>query len=426
MGNKTFYEIKQDKIDVRNTLGCNSSSINNNPTITSQYQSLKFSRTGVDNPKWRDQVKRGDCASTPLGVAVDTMYFDRGYVDFKGITSYNRGLIGRNEDEFTDRPSGWIPDTFNFNTLEAEATSKAAIGFRQKIRQEQQAFSGMTFLAELRESIAMLRRPAAALRNALNAYTTQNLVNYKKLTGLGGTKLSKRQRISAKKTFAQALSGSWLEFSFGAQPLIADISVIAESALRLCKERRIKRISYTAQSSTSTHNSSYSTVAGLPWLIYYDDYHVFESSVRFLGGYLIDVEMTESSLQRVVNDAGFNLTDVIPTAWELVPWSFLIDYFTNIGDVLSATYVSLDNLKWSQKTVRNSCTRYVITKRPASSSCLEVIGHKPSILKSQRLLISRSAADIPIPEFRFELPGRNIQFLNMSALAVQASLKLFK
>jgi hypothetical protein len=47
---------------------------------------------------------------------------------------------------------------------------------------------------------------------------------------------------------------------------------------------------------------------------------------------------------------GFNPQNFIPAAWELLPWSFLADYFTNIGDILTASIVSTKHLAYTNRT----------------------------------------------------------------------------
>lgn len=43
----------------------------------------------------------------------------------------------------------------------------------------------------------------------------------------------------------------------------------------------------------------------------------------------------------VLQDFGVSLSDIPSTAWELIPASFVADYFANIGDFLDATYLSM-------------------------------------------------------------------------------------
>lgn len=51
---------------------------------------------------------------------------------------------------------------------------------------------------------------------------------------------------------------------------------------------------------------------------------------------------------------GAGVADIVPTAWELIPWSFMVDYFSNIGVVLDAWSMRFVNFAWLNLTVRNS------------------------------------------------------------------------
>lgn len=45
---------------------------------------------------------------------------------------------------------------------------------------------------------------------------------------------------------------------------------------------------------------------------------------------------------------GLTIQEFVPTVWELIPYSFVVDYFTNIGDVVNYAYSA--NLNWVYKS----------------------------------------------------------------------------
>jgi hypothetical protein len=46
-----------------------------------------------------------------------------------------------------------------------------------------------------------------------------------------------------------------------------------------------------------------------------------------------------------------DLPHFLPTVWDLIPYSFVVDYFTNIGDYLSGLSLRFSDVSWGCKTV---------------------------------------------------------------------------
>lgn len=44
------------------------------------------------------------------------------------------------------------------------------------------------------------------------------------------------------------------------------------------------------------------------------------------------------------------LTDVIGTVWEVAPWSWAIDYFINVGEMLSNINGLFNNVEWKNRS----------------------------------------------------------------------------
>jgi hypothetical protein len=122
---------------------------------------------------------------------------------------------------------------------------------------------------------------------------------------------------------------------------------------------------------------------------------------------------------------GVSWEDLIPTAWELIPYSFLIDYFTNIGDVLEGWSVHQSDLGWSAKLIRKRAERSSVNHRDSKAY---TIANYPSFKSLTRISLScsqavcirtdvnRSPASVPHPSFSWEIPGMGRKWINMSAL----------
>ena len=127
---------------------------------------------------------------------------------------------------------------------------------------------------------------------------------------------------------------------------------------------------------------------------------------------------------------GFTPSEFIPTAWELLPWSFLIDYFVNIGDVIQANIVSLSDLAWANRS-DVTAKKHIAVSSPFTAkeyaglwNCKYAGGDgSTAILESRKWSRSTNVA-IGLGELRFQLPGIWAPWANMTALFTQANAEI--
>lgn len=399
MGNKTLTR----RISIPQTTV--TQQFSGDPIVTSFSNdfTLGFSRIGVDNPMFQSLINAGSGATNSMSVTVTELNYTPGRLlyTYNPVNSVNFGKISYHTASGVGIQ---LPTAVWQSDVSSDALNKAAIGIRKKIKEVDQKFSGPTFLGELSQTIALIKSPASALRGH---------------TGLFLDRMARQKAKQNKRQFSKTLADSWLEYSFGVAPLIKDITSIAEAAQNMVVEPHLKRESFTgfAEKATSDLRSGV-TPFGLN--TYYSRDVIDRCKAIYTVGVRPEVLRANNALEAVIAQGGFNLNEVLPTAWELLPWSFLIDYFSNIGDVISAATTSMTNVRWVQLTTIEETLFRVhsgnIEPNPAA-------GHKfiggtfPLYTATQRRIV-RSTAAIPIPGIRFELPGRPAQFLNMAALAI--------
>jgi hypothetical protein len=131
----------------------------------------------------------------------------------------------------------------------------------------------------------------------------------------------------------------------------------------------------------------------------------------------------------LVDRLGFRLDEFVPTLWEVLPWSFLVDYFSNVSEIISAaTYVN-SNLAYCSKTVvteRKSSVSYIadvqeMSRRDKVNGCV-ALQHKPaqSTVLTTIKAVSRRPNIFPgIPNLEFEIPSSPVKWVNILALAAQ-------
>jgi len=120
------------------------------------------------------------------------------------------------------------------------------------------------------------------------------------------------------------VSNNWLAFQYGVRPLVSDIVNSLELLDRqLIEPPKVFKTSANITGSWQTFSQAGGT----------NKFHSQTKKLRLTCYYTVD----SSSLKTA---SSLGLTNPLSLAWELVPYSFVIDWFINIGDYLE----SLDTL----------------------------------------------------------------------------------
>lgn len=172
-------------------------------------------------------------------------------------------------------------------------------------------------LAELDKAYAMVLNPLENLLKALKAF--------KKLKGNRGGKWIKVWKGG--RLISVFLSSEWLRFRYGIMPLVNDVKA-AIKALRKAYELEPRRMRTLAFGSTSAQSTT-------PLYTVQDsvgiDYNRVSTLVVSVRAFAYD--QAEPSIW---NDLGLSFHNAIGLAWELTHFSFVADWFANVGDLFYA------------------------------------------------------------------------------------------
>lgn len=178
-----------------------------------------------------------------------------------------------------------------------------------------------TFAAEFNKTVSMINGfKGNVFRRA------QNIVDQM-------SKRTKNPYRTANSVFT-AFSESWLEYRYGWRTLAYDLQDIHGSLERLASltSKPNRGASYTANVDTFSQNASsglYNNPGTTPSMFAtLCSYDAVYSQVRtkWARGTVM--------LEAVANELAF--IDPLTTAWEIVPFSFIVDWFVNIGDLIKA------------------------------------------------------------------------------------------
>jgi len=417
MTTKSFIERKFLKLEVKDPFG----NINLGSELTLE---LLHSRTGGNSSSHRAQIRQAASAVNVLSASKDDFVMLDGRPTKVGYYVLS-----------TDDPpviiEVWV-DNLHINnaiagysfTNQADpevALAKASNAAYASIRREQYRVSGPVFIAEIRKTCQMIKRPAQTLQKFTQQYFST--LSKKKSAITGGrpnSALNKADRVSLK----QALADTWLEYSFGVAPLVNDIKGDAESLAKFFLNERRARVSSIGVDQVMHLNAdSNSGVGGVAYTRHATEFG--ERRVTFKIGLNALLSGPASNAQRLAKTFGFVPGEFFPTAWEVVPWSFLLDYFVNINEILSSTYTDTTDVyfvsrsdydsvqkiwtfsAWPDGQRANYGARYVGVAYPGGATSIKRTSH-----------VARVSGGLHPVRLQFKLPGTTTQALNIAALAV--------
>lgn len=359
---------------------------------------------GKNIPGWRDKLQHGIGVVTSLSGVKQTLKVNYGgQVTIRSNPWNPKTSL---EGSFTGPLGammlpGWMPvgDTSTSATAEQLARTRLLQSYMNQV----QSFSGGKFLAELKDSIDLVTHPVRSV--------------YRKTWEYAGT-VKKLGRIyqHRPRTAAAALSESWLAFSFGVKPFLQDANDAAKALNRLVQNPRedLRYVSGTGNDrSASSSDLTYTADDGSVFSILRDTKSV--SSVRFRGAF----RQKPTGTGNLLDEFGLNVLDIAPSIWEGIPWSFFVDYFSNVSECLDAWRLIFVDQAWLIRTVRNRTTTTLSPRnRDRGPSIVQTVSGDGSSVGSA-VYVNRSATSFfaETPTFHFKLPGKDLsRMLNITSL----------
>jgi hypothetical protein len=367
---------------------------------------------GEDRPDWKSALRSGQNVMNNAHGERVKYSFTPGSMNSTG-TSYVLG-----EDSYTYVPSHIHISNYRGVFVElpplgypqddGSALDKAKALFVSKARRAMSPSQGGIILAEMVRTLRMIRNPAAAIRERLGHY----LKDAKKRSK--GLKTVKQKNATVAKT--------WLEYTFGWTPLLHDVEDSMASLSNFLN---------------GFHNGDKIVATGHSNQIVADDgvdRNIAGSTHSYRVRQRNEVHAYVYGAPRFTPDApptfrgsfGLRAHDIIPTIWEIIPYSFVADYFTNIGDILSCASYCTSDLAWwgysqKQKYTVESFDHHDTTVYGGYPPEAQYIGKiSPGHARASMEIFDRVRNPSLVPGLRFSIPGSPKPGFNILALLLQA------
>jgi hypothetical protein len=294
-----------------------------------------------------------------------------------------------------------------------DPTNKA---FLQVVNAHRDTLQGLVFTGELKETMGLLRYALDLL-----------LVQHNDVAQSLGKNLKKVQRMDAKGV-AQVVSDAWLGYQFGILPLTSDIKAIGKSisAIIYIAERPIKISGSFSLDGNAVKKETNVGGGGLNQTVFMQLHR--KRSVKLGTSYILD--RPDASLP-VAEAFGLTWGNFVPTAWQLLPYSWLVDYFAGISVVLDVLSYKRGTLQpgWSVTTdeLIKESQHFVEIPDINEFGSPYITGVSPGFTYERTFSFNRDlfSFDAYLPSLEFRDPAV-MQVANIAALAVNRVTKPLK
>lgn len=221
----------------------------------------------------------------------------------EGAAAFN---VDRREFSYLNGSCDFVGSTEPPGNLRSELLNTAYANMRDEM------FDALTSLGELPEVAAML----AKAKKRLLSNVGDSLTTF--------FSLARRGKIDIDMSFG-AFSNWWLEYRYGWRPLISEVKQLHEAVQKVKLGSKVIL--------TGRAQRSFEFAASTPVCAQFSARNLDGMPTKVASGSRTVTFRACVQCYLDPGEASFSANPVV-TAWELVPWSFVVDWFLNVGDFL--------------------------------------------------------------------------------------------
>lgn len=236
-------------------------------------------------------------------------------------------------------------NSINVASLRDLAGTQALAGVDEPV------FEGAKFIAELRETIGFLTNPLGTFVRKLEGYR----------------KTKRARKYLNHMTTGEFISSNWLRYRYAIRPIVHDIESAAQAVAQTVHGHTPERKTSRGSASDSSSQSNSGVIDS-----FFDQDTVTDHTVSVRAGVLYQYIRDPSTF-------GVGVPFIAGAVWEAIPFSFVADWFFNIGSFIDAASPrgGVKRLaSWTTTKVESNTTREIWCARGGS------INGQPRVIQS--------------------------------------------
>lgn len=395
---------------------------------------LQGTQAGYKSPDWRNKVQRKEDATTPFRLSVDDVKYVNiedviryRFIDVPSKTDYSVNMSNVPLQYFNGDPMGSFPSVIDTSWNCYKEARNIALTYKRKyIDEVTRPFQSQVFLGEIKETLDFIRHPFGKLRALANSASVARynsaIKQYRQaaIKHRGGI----FDRTSEARLLLNDVADAWFEVRFALLPLVSDIS----AAFKVINGRKAVRRSAFRGDAKQTISPFTSSFA-MGDLDGYRDVTGFISCKYFIHTGIVFNDATNyEGLPEYLDASLSKLVDFIPTVYELIPGSWLWDYFVNVGDYLNTIAASSKvTLTYSSHTAVVDYTRRATFRAPSPGFGIKISASGSSgYSEFTRRLVERKVDTDNFPSVNFTLPSGMPELANTAFYLSRKFANIFR
>lgn len=371
-------------------------------------------RNGTKNPGWKKKIAQGVNATTD-------MLAQRGVVSAYPASMHavwDAGS-GETEDAYVGfaNPSYYLkPPGANVGDVPA-SLDNGALGklFDKLYAIQHDADIGET-LGEYKQLISLIGHPLQGMRDLVQLYNRRADQVVRDASKRYGRPIS-RFDVSHVKQVNTALSKLWLEFTFGFKPLYYDL-------LGCFKAAQDARNSVKSRVSASWRGDGPTNVlTGVSNRMNYFRFNIVETTTRkYTVKYMCGVAPEKVDAIGYIERIGITPSRFVPTLYAILPYSWLLDYFTGINNVINALCSDFKFTTWLCKVSLCQVTHETqmhpdfAALRTSLGASLKGSSGNSGTIRASSTAVSRTTPNTIVPRPTLSVPASWKPWANIATL----------